>query len=313
MEYYVYIYLNPVSPGKFSYGGIDYIFDYEPFYVGKGKKNRYKGHLRKSERELNYNPLKNEIFDKIELLGFNPIDFVIIFRCDLKENEAFEWEKLLISQIGRRDLGVGPLTNLTDGGEGGSGHVSKAKGKTYEEFYGPELAEKMREVRKERFRGSRNPMFGKKGKGRQMSDSARRRLSLTKSKPIIQMDLNGNFIREWDSVREASINLGINISSLNNCLSLNYRTVSAGGFKWEYKGRKNPKLYKKAYRKNQQFYKIIHLESGKEFFSLNLRAFCIEHKLSSGLFQTINGNFKQLKGYRAILITKEEYERSNSC
>ena len=37
-KFYVYVYLDPRKPGSFKFG--EYEFDYEPFYVGKGKKNR---------------------------------------------------------------------------------------------------------------------------------------------------------------------------------------------------------------------------------------------------------------------------------
>ena len=36
--FYVYCYLDPRFPGKFKYGEIE--FDYKPFYIGKGKKNK---------------------------------------------------------------------------------------------------------------------------------------------------------------------------------------------------------------------------------------------------------------------------------
>lgn len=44
------------------------------------------------------------------------------------EEEAFEAEKFFIAYYGRQDLGTGYLRNLTDGGEGASGAVSKKKG-----------------------------------------------------------------------------------------------------------------------------------------------------------------------------------------
>ncbi len=112
MEFYVYSFLDPRKPGNFVYG--DYEFACEPFYVGKGKGDRYKDehngrntHFRRKIR-------------KIKTEGLKPVPFPI--DLGLTEKEAFELEIELITLIGRSNLGNGPLTNLTDGGDGTSGY-----------------------------------------------------------------------------------------------------------------------------------------------------------------------------------------------
>lgn len=45
---YVYIYLDPRKQGNYKYE--NYFFDYEPFYVGKGCKNRLYAHLKEAEK-----------------------------------------------------------------------------------------------------------------------------------------------------------------------------------------------------------------------------------------------------------------------
>ena len=43
--YYVYVFLDQMKEGIYNYGG-EYMFNYEPFYVGKGKNGRYSSHLK---------------------------------------------------------------------------------------------------------------------------------------------------------------------------------------------------------------------------------------------------------------------------
>lgn len=123
---YIYIYLDPRKPGKYKYG--KYKFEYEPFYVGKGKNNQLYKHLKcafKNNKFAGNNRLKyNKIKKIIREINSNPI--IIKYFEFLSEGETFKLEKDLISSIGRIDLKTGPLTNLTDGGQGTSNRkVSK--------------------------------------------------------------------------------------------------------------------------------------------------------------------------------------------
>lgn len=59
-------------------------------------------------------------------------------------------------------------------------------------------------------------------------------------KTIIQLDMDGNFIREYESVLEASKILGIGRSNISNCLIGNTRRC--GGYQWIYSSDYNPNI-----------------------------------------------------------------------
>ena len=163
-RFYVYIYLDPfnyiIGEKKFNYG--EYCFRFEPFYIGRGCNNRLFVHIKESVKieklinndefiENSYNEGKIDTINEIFRLGGIPIIY------KLKENltifEAKEFEVYLIKLIGRKDKDLGPLTNLTDGGEGVYNLPleslikinKKRKGKTWEEIYGEVKAKKLKE------------------------------------------------------------------------------------------------------------------------------------------------------------------------
>ena len=67
---------------------------------------------------------------------------------------------------------------------------------------------------------SLSPMVGKHGDKNPLSRS------------IIQCDLSGKPIRRWASISDAAEALGVNRSSISNCLNGRHKTSC--GFKWEY-------------------------------------------------------------------------------
>lgn len=110
-DYYVYVYLNQLIPGKWAYK--DLVFEYQPFYVGKGRNRREIEHLcpymleKKSYKSSTIKSIKNKT-------GQPPIHYRIFEH--LTNDEAIEIEIDFIKTFGRKDNKTGILTNCTDGG-----------------------------------------------------------------------------------------------------------------------------------------------------------------------------------------------------
>lgn len=101
--YYVYLHIK--------------LTDGTPFYVGKGKDRR-----ALSKKRSNW---WKRVVNKY---GYD----IIFLEIKLTEQEATEREKYWIKRIGRKDLGLGPLVNMTDGGEGTSGIIKISQPQTPE-------------------------------------------------------------------------------------------------------------------------------------------------------------------------------------
>lgn len=103
------------------------------FYVGKGRED---GDGSKRERRYAGRRYRSKFWKAVVAKhGFTPV----VVRAGMTESEAFALEIHLISTIGRRDLGTGPLVNLTAGGDGSSGYRHR-----------PESIAKLKQVSPER-------------------------------------------------------------------------------------------------------------------------------------------------------------------
>jgi len=82
----------------------------EVFYVGIGSDSKNK----RAYNSINRTEFWKTIFDKTEIK-------VEIIKENISWDDACKLEKQLIKKYGRKDLGLGTLVNLTDGGDGANG------------------------------------------------------------------------------------------------------------------------------------------------------------------------------------------------
>lgn len=97
--YYVYAYLRKQSSNTALIGS--------PYYIGKGIKDRA------------WHKYKHRV----------PVpdsDQIVILESNLTEVGALALERRYIQWYGRKDIGTGILTNMTNGGDGTSGHKLSA-------------------------------------------------------------------------------------------------------------------------------------------------------------------------------------------
>jgi hypothetical protein len=120
-KFYVYVLQDGRKPGRFVYDlmGTKLVFRYEPFYVGKGNGRRKDNHVSEALRGRSKNPFKENKIRRILAAHADVLSKRVTSL--IPEAESLVKEKLLIQAIGRGKCG--PLTNLSDGGEGASGAV----------------------------------------------------------------------------------------------------------------------------------------------------------------------------------------------
>lgn len=57
---------------------------------------------------------------------------------------------------------------------------------------------------------------------------------LMPERPVVQMDMNGEIIKEYSSIREATRETGVEHSCICRCCTGSRNAKTAGGFKWAY-------------------------------------------------------------------------------
>jgi hypothetical protein len=201
----------------------------EVFYIGIGSKKRaYSKHGR--------NKWWNRIVDKTNYR-------VDILFDDMTWEQACEKEKEFIELYGRKDLGLGTLVNHTNGGDGTLGvkmseknkikmsqlHKGKKRGPMSEE-----TKRKLSEIRRNISDETKQKISNSK-KGKQLSDYHKLRIKqgATNKRIVLQIDLDGNIVKEWSSAAEVELcGLGRHQHIYRVCKGIRN---THRGYKWKYK------------------------------------------------------------------------------
>lgn len=216
----------------------------EIFYVGIGNDNK-RPYSKKSRSSF----WKSVV---------NKHDYIVDIVCNnVSWKEAGEIEKFLIFSYGRRDLSLGTLINLTDGGCGwlGGKHTEESKKNISNKNKGRVVSQETRDKISKANKGRKcsketklklSKMYkGKKlsekdrlrllsySTGRKHLDSTKEKISLSNGIPVVQLSKEGNFIRSYRNAKYAGEKLKICHSNIT-AVCKGKRTLS-GGYKWKYK------------------------------------------------------------------------------
>jgi hypothetical protein len=259
--FYTYILLDTRIKGNFIYG--NYTFEYEPFYVGKGKGTRdlehsweascvYKKIINENLKinKKNFPYVNKHKITKILAIRRKTHDEHLIIRLqeNIIESEALQLEIELIATIGRYDKKRGPLTNHTDGGDGAYNADGSKKVIRYDlslneierfdslkqaylitgindGFIGAVCLNKIKTA------GGNFWRFETDEESVQNIDKDTYFLN-GQGIPVIKFDLNMNQIQRYNSGREAAKILGISAAAICNACNGKQKTVK--GFLWCY-------------------------------------------------------------------------------
>lgn len=200
-------------------------------YVGKSKQKlsrRLSQHLCAAKKaketnyklNYNYNWINKELSEGYEII-IEELDSV-----NFQENESWEWlEQYWISQMKIWGFNI---TNLTDGGDGNKNqHFSK---ETIQK-----RAEKLRGIPRDL---ETRRKISESHKGKILSEETKNKVSNSikelQGRKILQYDLDGNKIKEWDCIVDAAKQLNIDKANIGHCCSHKENHNSAGGFIWRY-------------------------------------------------------------------------------
>lgn len=203
--------------------------DFDIFYVGKSSLDRLND--RKSEHIYSSKNKKNYRSNKIRKLLKEGFNFHIIpIKFYLTEEESYQDETNMINLY--KNMGY-KLCNTTEGGEGLRNpsvetrkKLAKAASKRFSGLGNPSKMPHVKKLRSEFFKKN-NPMLDPIKKEKIIES-----IKASCAKPVLQFSKTGDFIKEYESIREAARVLETGKEGISRCCHGKLKT--SAGFVWKF-------------------------------------------------------------------------------
>jgi len=300
-KFYVYVYLDPRKPGKHVYGS--YVFDYEPFYVGKGKCDRCYHHINENKLLKDKNKLKTNKIKKI-IRETGDIPIIIKYSENLLEDVSIDLEIDMIKTIGRIDLKTGCLTNLTGGGNGVlilNKKLLKIKGKKHSKWM------------KGRYLKEKNSMYGKHYTLEERKIFSKTAKENYKKHPELKEKISNALKKKYKNAEF--------IKKQKSGYTLSVRTKISKSLKQKYKnnpeshprlGKKQTDIVKKSIRKKLEkyVYEFENIITKEKYKDTNLKNLCSTLNFSKNSYVVLCSYFsKNIKKYKQWYIHRYNKEK----
>lgn len=262
--YSIYTLADPRTPNDIRYVG----------FTTKSLHERKRRHVNTARNKVNSNYHTLTWLRTLLNIQLKP-EIDLIDCCNLTDRT---WkEQYWISQL--KAWGF-DLVNATEGGDGNINPSLEIREKIRKKKLGTKTSDSTKEKLSIRNSGIGNPMFGKKLSiesilkssnskiGKKLSEDIKKKQF---SRPVLQYDCNGYFIKEFNSSRDAETNTNVYRTNIMRCC--NGKVNSAGGFIWLFKD-----LHKEI---NNKIEVIVKLKKYKNIKAKNI------HKQNSSLCKPV--------------------------
>ena len=202
----------------------------EKCYIGQSKhiETRWKEH----RYGQGYTKRRTTLYSAFNKYGIENFEFEVLEECE--ESELDNLEKYYIKKFNSFESGY----NMNNGGK--RVHVEHTKEwhrKIGEKHKGKIVSDEVRKKISNSLKGHTLSEHTKEllrisSTGRVKSENEIQKISDKVSKPIIQFDLSGNFIKSYKNARIASAETNINFSNISSCC--NGKRKKAGGYIWKF-------------------------------------------------------------------------------